>query len=215
MNNEFILLDRIEKIKAINEQYDLENNAYLSFSGGGDSTILHYLLDMALPNNNIPRVFMDTGLEYNTLVQFVREMAKKDSRIQIRKSNKNIKKTLNEVGYPFKSKEHSEKMGTFQRSGFCKTITDYLGITGNKPIGFQCSKYVRYQFEDDFDIKISKKCCDEFKKKPFKEYIKVSGRKITLTGMRSSEGGARKNINCIVTENDKLLKFHPILVCDN
>lgn len=29
---EFILLDRIEKIKQINEQYDLENNAYISFS---------------------------------------------------------------------------------------------------------------------------------------------------------------------------------------
>lgn len=215
MNNEFILLDRIEKIKAINEQYDLDSNAYLSFSGGGDSTILHYLLDLALPNNNIPRVFMDTGLEYNILVQYVREMAKNDNRITIRRSNKNIRDTLEKVGYPFKSKEHSEKMFTFQRSGLCKTVTDYLGITGNKPIGFQCSKYVRYQFEDGFDIKISKKCCDEFKKKPFKEYIKESGRTITLTGMRKSEGGSRNNIGCVVTEKDKLKKFHPILVCND
>lgn len=38
--NEFLLQDRITKIKSINEQYDLENNAYLSFSGGKDSTIL-------------------------------------------------------------------------------------------------------------------------------------------------------------------------------
>ena len=29
---EFLLQDRVAKIKAINEQYDLENNAYISFS---------------------------------------------------------------------------------------------------------------------------------------------------------------------------------------
>lgn len=33
---EFLLFDRIEKIKQINERYDLENNAYISFSGGKD-----------------------------------------------------------------------------------------------------------------------------------------------------------------------------------
>lgn len=57
MTNEeyqFILFDRVAKIKAINEQYDLEHNAYIAFSGGKDSTVLHYLIDLALPNNNIP-----------------------------------------------------------------------------------------------------------------------------------------------------------------
>ena len=62
--NEFLLRDRIAKIKSINEQYDLENNAYLSFSGGKDSTVLHYLLDEALPENKIPRLFLNTGIEY-------------------------------------------------------------------------------------------------------------------------------------------------------
>ena len=64
MDNELLLQDRIAKIQAINEQYDLLNNAYIGFSGGKDSTILHYLIDMALPGNNIPRVFINTGIEY-------------------------------------------------------------------------------------------------------------------------------------------------------
>ncbi len=34
MNNEFLLSDRIAKIRAINEQYNLLDNAYISFSGG-------------------------------------------------------------------------------------------------------------------------------------------------------------------------------------
>ena len=214
MNNEFILLDRIEKIKAINEQYDLDSNAYLSFSGGADSTILHYLLDLALPNNNIPRVFIDTGLEYNILVQYVREMAKKDTRITIRRCNKNIKDTLEKVGYPFKSKQHSHNLGVFERKGFdSRTVLSYLGL--KKETIFKCPKKLEYQFNKNFNIKISEKCCNEFKKKPFKEYEKESNKTIVLTGMRRSEGGTRKNIGCVVTEKDKLKKFHPILVCNN
>ena len=63
------LQDRIAKIQAINEQYDLEHNAYLSFSGGLDSVIVSRLLDMALPNNNIPRVYANTGIEYVKMVK--------------------------------------------------------------------------------------------------------------------------------------------------
>ena len=73
--NEFILADRIQKIKSMNELYDLENNAYISFSGGKDSTVLSHLIDEALPNNKIPRFFLNTGIEYLLIVSFVeREM---------------------------------------------------------------------------------------------------------------------------------------------
>ena len=80
MDYELTLFDRLEVIKATNEKYDLEHNAYLSYSGGKDSTILHYLLDMALPNNRIPRVFIDTGIEYQMIREFVLKMAEKDVR---------------------------------------------------------------------------------------------------------------------------------------
>ena len=56
--NEFMLQDRIAKIKSVNEQHDLLNNAYISFSGGKDSTVLSYLMDEALPENKIPRLFL-------------------------------------------------------------------------------------------------------------------------------------------------------------
>ena len=69
--NEFILADRIQKIKSINELYDLENNAYISFSGGKDSTVLSKLIDEALPNNKIPRLYLNTGIEYLMIVSFV------------------------------------------------------------------------------------------------------------------------------------------------
>jgi len=69
--NEFLLQDRITKIKSINELYNLEENAYISFSGGKDSTVLSRLIDLALPNNKIPRVYINTGIEYKNVVSFV------------------------------------------------------------------------------------------------------------------------------------------------
>ena len=83
MNNEFLLSDRITKIRAINEQHNLLNNAYISFSGGKDSTVLHYLIDEALPGNQIPRVFINTGIEYKATLKFVKQMAENDNRFVI------------------------------------------------------------------------------------------------------------------------------------
>ncbi|RHT96947.1 ExsB family protein, partial [Absiella sp. AM27-20] len=46
MDNELILYDRIEIIKQVINKYG-ENNFHISFSGGKDSTVLHYLMDEA------------------------------------------------------------------------------------------------------------------------------------------------------------------------
>lgn len=75
--NDFILFDRIEVIKKTIEKYG-EENFYISFSGGKDSTVLHHLIDEAIPGNQIPRVFINTGIEYNDIRRFVEELTKKD-----------------------------------------------------------------------------------------------------------------------------------------
>ena len=53
MDNEFLLQDRLQKIRQIINKYG-EENFYISFSGGADSTVLSALVDMALPDNKIP-----------------------------------------------------------------------------------------------------------------------------------------------------------------
>ena len=73
--NEFLLQDRLTKIKSTIEKYG-EENFYLSFSGGKDSTVLSALIDMALPNNKIPRVYANTGIEYRMIVDFVERESK-------------------------------------------------------------------------------------------------------------------------------------------
>lgn len=111
---EFVLEDRKAKIQSINKQYDLEHNAYISFSGGKDSVVLSRLVDIALPNNKIPRVYFNTGIEYKMMLDFVKSLASKDDRFIIINSGVNIRKMLNENGYPFKSKQHSHNLAIYQ-----------------------------------------------------------------------------------------------------
>lgn len=208
---EFELADRITKIKSMNELYDLEHNAFISFSGGKDSTVLSKLIDEALPDNKIPRVFFNTGIEYKEILRFVREKASEDSRFIIYNSSVNIRNMLETKGYPFKSKEFAQKMYTYQRSGYCKTVTDYIGTTGNKAKTFCCPDKLKPCFTPDFTLKVSDKCCKELKKKISEKWSKENNRPIVITGMTRGEGGVRKSKTaCAVFDEGKLHKFHPL-----
>ena len=205
--NEFLLADRIQKIKSINELYDLENNAYISYSGGKDSTVLSHLIDEALPNNKIPRLYLNTGIEYQMVVSFVER--ERDARIQIVHSKQNIKSMLEKVGYPLKSKEHSQKVSYYQNSGMGKTVLNYLGQGIKKD--FLCPEKLKYNFSPDFKIKVSDKCCYKLKKEVAEKWAKENNRPIKITGMRKEEGGLRTSHNtCTIFEEGNLLKFHPL-----
>lgn len=211
---ELLLFDRIEKIKSINEQYDLEHNAYISFSGGKDSTILHHLIDLALPNNKIPRVFINTGIEYLDIVNFVKDLAKDDDRFVILVPTKPIKKVLEEYGYPFKNKVHSKLLSLYQNgSSSSQWLKNYLSEDKNAT-KFRCPKILKYQFSNDFNLKITANCCEKLKKQPVSKWEKENNKNIVLTGMRTEEGGQRANIKgCILIDKNGCLKrFHPLIV---
>lgn len=208
---QFQLLDRLDAIRKTIAKYG-ENNFYLSFSGGKDSTILHYLLDEALPDNNIPRVFIDTGIEYNLIRKYVLSLASCDDRFVIVKPTKSIKTILNKYGYPFKSKEHSTKLHEWQLGNRdTYSMKKYLG-EGR----FACPSCLKYQFSDDFKLNVSQFCCKKLKKEPALKWAKENGKSIVITGMRKSEGGQRVNLHCIVTDKDgNAIKFHPLSVVDD
>lgn len=212
MTNEeglFLLNDRIDKIKQINEQYDLGHNSYLSFSGGKDSMVLHYLVDMALPGNQIPRLYLNTGLEYIDMLEYVKHIQQNDDRIIIHNSNVNIKKMLETVGYPFKSKEHSKKHEMFKKGYNSEWVKNYIDF--ERKSRFKCPKILQYQFTDDFPLKLSDKCCYELKKKPAHKWAKENNKSIVILGLRMAEGGQRKNAkNCLVFSKDKLKGFKPL-----
>jgi len=212
MDENFLLEDRLTKIRSINDKHNLLEKSYVSFSGGKDSAVLSALVDLALPGNKIPRVFVNTGIEYFLLVKFVKESAVKDDRIVIISPKVSIKETLEKYGYPFKSKEHSEKISVYQHSGMVKTVRDYLGLGEKK--NFLCPEKFKYNFTPDFKLKCSKKCCEKMKKNPLNNWAKENSKPISLVGLRKNEGGSRASLTGCTVFYDKdcnvLKKFFPL-----
>lgn len=205
--NEFLLQDRIQKIQQIVRQYG-EDKFYISFSGGKDSTVLSSLVDMALPGNKIPRVFADTGIEYNLIRQFVFDLQKKDDRFFVIKPELPIIEMLEKEGYPFKSKEHSARVCSYQHGNKTgKWITDYLAREGR----WGCPDKVRYTLTDEFTLKVSDKCCKRLKEDPLKNWQIENDRPYGMLGIVKEEGGRRRSAKCLAFKNGKLKNFQPLV----
>lgn len=81
-----------------------------------------------------------------------------------------------------------------------------------------CPDKLRYQFTTEFKekgIKLSDLCCYKLKKEPAQKYENESGKTITITGIRSDEGGMRGINGCTIFDEGKLKKFHPLKVVSN
>lgn len=90
------------RIKAYYER--LEGNVYVSFSGGKDSTALLHLVRRIYPN--VPAVFVDTGLEYPEIRDFVKTI---DNVIWL-KPKIPFNQVIEKYGYPVISKETAQKI---------------------------------------------------------------------------------------------------------
>lgn len=214
---EFLLEDRIAKIKSVIEKYGIDN-FYISFSGGKDSTVLSALIDMSLPNNKIPRVYANTGIEYKMIFDFVSEKANLDKRFVILKPSKNIKQVLDSDGYPFKSKYHAHIVDIWQNRGIedSDTVKNYLQLqipkSGKIKLGSHvCPKILKYQFYEGAPFKISSKCCNRLKKEPLHKFSIENNKPYTIIGIMPSEGGARETAKCLAFSGNRLKSFQPLV----
>lgn len=214
--NEFLLQDRLTKIRSIIEKYG-EENFFISFSGGKDSAVLSALVDMAVPENKIPRVFANTGIEYNMIVDFVKEI--KEERhswdMIMLKPKTPIRKMLETEGYPFKSKMHSQYLRKFQKGGLSyKSVRAYIGLEltlKDKPMFRGCPKKLKYQFTEENTLKISDMCCFRLKEEPLKEWSANNNKGISIIGIMKEEGGRRFNAQCVVIRGGKTTAFQPLV----
>lgn len=210
IDNNFLLQDRIQKIQQIIGQYG-EENFSISFSGGKDSTVLSALIDMALPDNKIPRVYANTGIELNMIRDFVLELQKTDDRIVVIKPKTSIKQMLEQEGYPFKSKAHAKWVDYYQRNGRTQSIENYLASPNrDKDIFRTCPKILQYQFSDTNKLRISDKCCLRLKEEPLHVWAKENHKPYEIVGIMRSEGGRRAGTQCLAFHGNKLKQFHPL-----
>lgn len=171
-----------QRIKEFYEHYNGE--VYISFSGGKDSTVLLDIVRNMYPD--VEAVFVNTGLEFPEIVRFVKSY----ENITILKPNKTFKQVINEYGYPVVSKSVANTI-RFARKNIAegKETLRVRQIKGlEKDSKFNKGKW---EFLLDAPFKISDQCCDELKKKPFKQYEKMTGKK-PITGILADEGGVRQ-----------------------
>ncbi len=208
---EFLLNDRLEKIRSIVHKYG-KDNFYISFSGGRDSCVLSALTQMALGDeDDIPRVYADTGIELNMVRDFVISLAEKDRRFQIIKPVASIKETLETEGYPFKSKSHSKIVDRYQRIGMADSVRSYLA--GDWGPVYTCPKSLQYQFTEDFKLRVSDRCCYRLKEEPLQKWGEEHGRPYTMIGIMPDEGGRRTRAKCLAFSEGKM-RFQPLVVLD-
>lgn len=89
----------------IREWYEhWDGEVYVSFSGGKDSTVLLDIVRRMFPD--VPAVFVDTGLEYPEIREFVKTF---DNVVWLKPSMQ-FKNVIETYGYPFISKEVSNNV---------------------------------------------------------------------------------------------------------
>lgn len=171
------------RIKEFYEHFD--GNVYVSFSGGKDSTVLLHLVRCLYPE--VTAVFVDTGLEYPEVKEFVKSI----DNTTILRPDFPFNKVIEEYGYPVISKE----------------VACFIEANRKNPNGYTAKKFdsnseyvkkygsrydlSKWKFLRDSDIKISAQCCNVMKKKPAKKFEKESGLKPFIATM-AAESNLRK-----------------------
>ncbi len=146
------------------------NNVYISYSGGKDSEVL---LDIARQDyHNIKAVFCNTTMEFPETVKQVLKRCEQGYNIDIIRPKMSFAKVIEKYGYPVVSKEQSRYIYDVCNSKSEKLIKTRL--EGREYSKFCISDKWRHLIHADF--KISDKCCDVLKKRPFKTYLKETGR---------------------------------------
>ncbi|MFW6016105.1 MAG: phosphoadenosine phosphosulfate reductase family protein [bacterium] len=178
--------------------------AYLSFSGGKDSTVLMHLVKSI--NEKIPIVFCNTGIQFPEVKDFVYSFIKNktEKRVVIKYGYKqeyyikdnfivlhpkyNFKKVIKKYGYPVVSKEQAQYINLYKN-----TNSKYMKrrvIFGDEKNRYKISKKWKYLLNAPF--KISDKCCKIMKIRPFIRYEKESKR-VPFIGTLVGESSFRLN----------------------
>ena len=160
-----------------------DNQVFIAFSGGKDSTVLLDLVRRVIPD--APAVFIDTGLEYPEVKEFVRSC----ENVEIRRPKRTFREVIERFGYPVVSKKVAGYVSTAKRNPNSTRAKYLSGELDSKIFGFGEGKW---WYLVDAPFKISDHCCDAMKKQPNRQYTRETGRHPIL-GTLASESIARRN----------------------
>ena len=159
-----------------------DGQVYVSFSGGKDSTVLLNIVRKLYPE--VPAVFVDTGLEYPEIRQFVKTI----DNVTWLRPKISFHQVVEKYGYPVVSKEVSKKIYEAKTTKSSKLLHKRLHGDNNK---YKSGRIpFKWQYLIREDIRISHSCCHWLKIKPIKEFEKTKKR--PYLGLMASDSHARK-----------------------
>lgn len=154
---------------------------YIAFSGGKDSTVLRHIARQVC--DDIPCVFVNTGLEYPEIIKFVKSLGD----VEIIKPKLPFWKVIEKYGWPLVSKDQAAAIHRYRTAKSPEHKRRRLEGFPNGKKG-TISKKWRYLLDAPF--KISEQCCNVMKKAPLDAYARRTGR-YPITGMMASDSQFR------------------------
>ena len=163
-----------------------DGQVYVSFSGGKDSTVLLHIARELYPD--IEAVFVNTGLEYPEIQQFVKTF----DNVTILRPKMRFDEVIRKYGYPLISKSvancvRGAKLGQQSRIN----LLNGKNVDGSD----RKSKFSKAKYKPllNVDFKISDMCCDVMKKKPSYDFQKRTGEKPIIATMAQESMLREKN----------------------
>lgn len=164
------------------------SGVYVSFSGGKDSTVLLHIVRSIYPD--IEAVFVNTGLEYPEIQQFVKTF----DNVHTLYPKKTFKQVICDYGYPMISKDVSQSIYEARSAG--KESRTYQKFVPDSPYNLKYSNrfsMVKWKALLYTDFRLSHLCCHQNKKNPVKRYEKEFD-KHPITATMTCESKLRESI---------------------
>lgn len=198
----------LKVMRAIHRIEDLyfqtSGNCYIAFSGGKDSTVILALTKMSieanvLPPDGIKAVFINTGVELQATIDFVKWCKESGyyKNIETIRPSLPYAKVIEQYGKPMKSKMKAEYIGRWQKGNRSDNVMSYLVYGKSPKTGKQFARTKLadkdfHMLHPNFKIKTSSKCCKYLKKDSSKDYDVKNDIDGKIVGLRAGEGGARQ-----------------------
>lgn len=159
--------------------YYFGGDVYVSFSGGKDSTVLLDLVRDLFPE--APAVFIDTGLEFPEIKEFV----KSKENVTVLRPKMSFREVIAKYGYPVIGKEVATRI-EYAKKGAPWALAALDGTANYK----SKDRYIKWKYLVESPFGISPRCCSVMKKAPAKKYQHETG-KAPILGTMADESEIR------------------------
>ena len=177
---------RVTQAKIIEWYHHYGGKVAVSFSGGKDSTVLLDLARRAFPD--IPAVFVDTGLEYPEIREFVKTVPN----VTWLRPEMPFSKVILEYGYPVISKDVARRI-RYARKGGTWALCHLNGLNRDGTPSKYNERYMKWRILLDAPFFVSDQCCFIMKERPLHRYNQETGRKQIIATM-ACESARRQSV---------------------